>query len=103
MKELQNELDKVLEFKNKEAKMQEEIDTFQSKYHSENQRRIHEGIEKDRDKITATENLRKEMLYQIKKTKANLLSLNDEQLQTTTRLTILQNKQLTSELEHQSK
>jgi hypothetical protein len=32
-----------------------------------------------------------------------LLALNDEQLQTTTRLTILQNQQLTTELEHQSK
>ena len=30
-------------------------------------------------------------------------ALNDEQLQTTTKLTILQNQQLTSELEHQSK
>ena len=29
------------------------------------------------------------MLYKIKETKANLLALNDEQLQTTTRLTIL--------------
>jgi hypothetical protein len=62
--------------------------------------RIHEGNEKDREKIYATEKLRKEMLFQIKKTKANLLALNDEQLQTTTRLTILQNQQLTTELEH---
>ena len=59
--------------------------------------------EKERDKIQATEKLRKEMLYKIKETKANLLALNDEQLQTTTRLTILQNHQLTTELEYQSK
>jgi len=43
------------------------------------------------------------MLKQIKMTKASLLSLNDDQLQTTTRLTILQNTQLTIELEYQSK
>ena len=36
--------------------------------------------EKERDKIQATEKLRKEMLYKIKETKANLLALNDEQL-----------------------
>ena len=67
--------------------------------------------EKERQKIQATESLRKEMLYKIKETnqgkifnfnqitkiyfnetKANLLALNDEQLQTTTRLTILQNQ-----------
>lgn len=45
----------------------------------------------EREKIHATEKLRKEMMYKIKETKANLLALNDEQLQTTTRLTILQN------------
>jgi hypothetical protein len=45
--------------------------------------------EKEREKIQATEKLRKDMLYKIKETKANLLALNDEQLQTTTRLTIL--------------
>lgn len=43
------------------------------------------------------------MLFKIKETKANLLALNDEQLQTTTRLTMLQNDQLTKELEFQSK
>ena len=59
--------------------------------------------EMERSKIQATEKLRKEMLYKIKETKANLLALNDEQLQTTTRLTILQNHQLTTELEYQSK
>lgn len=56
----------------------------------------------ERENITNTENLRKEMLTKIKETKANLLALNDEQLQTTTTLTILQNRQLTQELQYQS-
>jgi hypothetical protein len=43
------------------------------------------------------------MLGEIKKTKASLLALNDDQQHTTTRLTILQNTQLTHELEYQSK
>ena len=47
--------------------------------------------ELEREKIEMQEKLRREMLYKIKETKANLLALNDEQLQTTTRLTILQN------------
>jgi len=34
----------------------------------------------EREKIKATESLRKEMLHKIKETKANLLALNDEQL-----------------------
>ena len=43
------------------------------------------------------------MLIRIKETKADLLSLNEKQLQNTTKLTILQNHQLTTELEYQSK
>lgn len=38
------------------------------------------------------------MLKRIKETKAKLLAVNDQQLHTTTRLTMLQNHQLTSEL-----
>lgn len=51
--------------------------------------RSEESNQLERDKIKATEKLRKEMLHKIKETKANLLALNDDQLQTTTRLTIL--------------
>jgi hypothetical protein len=45
--------------------------------------------ESEREKIQALEKLKKEMMFKIKETKANLLALNDEQIQTTTRLTIL--------------
>ena len=56
----------------------------------EERKKAHEELTaKERDKIKATEGLRKEMLHKIKETKANLLALNDDQLQTTTRLTIL--------------
>jgi len=69
---------------NRIAELEQELE-------NEKKRRNLEVNERERDKIQATEKLRKEMLYQIKKTKANLLALNDEQLQTTTRLTMLQN------------
>lgn len=46
----------------------------------EKKRRSEEVTNKEREKIQATEKLRKEMLYKIKETKANLLALNDEQL-----------------------
>jgi hypothetical protein len=55
----------------------------------EKQKREDQRIKLEKEKIQATEKLRKDMLYKIKETKANLLALNDEQLQTTTRLTIL--------------
>jgi hypothetical protein len=43
------------------------------------------------------------MKHKVRETQANLMALNDEQLQTQTRLTILQNHQLTTELDYQSK
>lgn len=45
--------------------------------------------ERERGKIYAIKKLSDEMDYKVKETQANLMALNDEQLQTTTRLTIL--------------
>ena len=45
----------------------------------------------EREKYQAVAKLRKEMDYKITETQANLIDLNNEQLHTTTRLTILQN------------
>jgi len=59
--------------------------------------------DKDREKVQATDKLKKDMLHKIQETKTNLLALKKEQLKTTTRLTVLQNHQLTTELEYQSK
>ena len=59
--------------------------------------------DKDREKVQATDKLKNDMLHKIQETKTSLLSLKKEQLSTTTRLTVLQNHQLTSELEYQSK
>ena len=72
--------------------MEEELISLRAALEKQKKDRMAESSEKEREKIQATEKLRKEMLYKIKETKANLLALNDEQLQTTTTLTILQNK-----------
>ncbi|KRX10186.1 hypothetical protein PPERSA_02925 [Pseudocohnilembus persalinus] len=58
---------------------------------------------KNQEKVEATDKLKKEMLHKIQETKTSLLALKKEQLQTTIRLTVLQNHQLTTELEYQSK
>jgi hypothetical protein len=60
--------------------MEEELVSLRSALEKEKKDRMAEVNEKERDKIQATEKLRKEMLYKIKETKANLLALNDEQL-----------------------
>ena len=59
--------------------------------------------DKDREKVQATDKLKHDMLHQIRKTKIDLLALRQEHLHTTARLTVLQNHQLTTELEYQSK
>lgn len=79
------------------------ISGLEADVQAEIKKRLQEGTQKDREKLQATEKLRREMLKQIKLTKASLLTLNDEQQHTTTRLTILQNNQLTTELQYQSK
>lgn len=96
-------LEELSSIDEKWAKYQQAMKDLEKERDEEKRMRSQEVNEKERQKIQATESLRKEMLYKIKETKANLLALNDEQLQTTTRLTILQNHQLTTELEYQSK
>lgn len=84
-------------------KLNNRIAQLEKELAKEKKEHIFDVTQAERDKLQATEKLRREMLKQIKMTKASLLSLNDDQLQTTTRLTILQNTQLTIELEYQSK
>ena len=71
--------------------MEQEIQRLTKCWEDEKALRIDQVQQKELDRIKESEQLRKEMLFNIKKTKANLLAMNDEQLQTTTRLTILQN------------
>lgn len=62
--------------------------------------KILDNIEKD--KIHLIDNLRKEMLLQIRAVKVKMLNMNEDQLVGTTKLTVIQNAQLTGELEYQS-
>lgn len=90
-------------FEHNRPKMEEEVKTLKTELQREKELRKAEVAEKEREKTQATEKLRRDMLYKIKETKTELLSLNETQLKDTTKLTIQQNHQLTSELEFQSK
>lgn len=89
--DLAQKYDNIKHFQQIEINLRDELEKYKNGLDNEKKQRINEVNEKEREKIQATEKLRKDMLYKIKETKANLLALNDEQLQTTTRLTILQN------------
>lgn len=89
--DLAQKYDNVKHFQQIEVNLRNDLESYKNGLENEKKQRINDVNEKEREKIQATEKLRKDMLYKIKETKANLLALNDEQLQTTTRLTILQN------------
>ena len=59
--------------------------------------------ELERRNVQEKERLKKEMLIKIKETKQNLLSMTEDQLHTTTKRTIMENEQMTTELQYQSK
>lgn len=76
-------------FLEQESRLQQEKQDLIERLENEKNLRLEQVNQKELDRIKETEQLRKEMLFNIKKTKANLLAMNDKQLQTTTHLTIL--------------
>jgi flagellar basal body P-ring protein FlgI len=59
--------------------------------------------DKQREKMMFASSLKKNMSRQISETKQHLLSLKKNQFETATRMTVLQNQQLTYNLDYQSK
>lgn len=84
------------ELENEKRILKEEVDHLTK----EMQRQL---ADKDRERVQATDKLKNDMLHKIQETKTSLFALKKEQMNTTTRLTVLQNHQLTTELEYQSK
>ena len=86
---METKVNELSDYEEKQHIYNQEMAELRHKLEKEKKDKQFELSEMERGKIQATEKLRKEMLYKIKETKANLMALNDEQLQTTTRLTIL--------------
>ena len=99
----ESRIESIMKFKNEKESLLADIKKLKEDLDKEKSDKIHVVKGKDREMFEATEKLKKDMLKKIKETKASLMALNDEQLHATTRLTILQNHQLTTELEYQSK
>lgn len=59
--------------------------------------------ELERRNVQEKELVKQEMLTKIKETKQNLLSMTEDQLHTTTKRTIMENEQMITELQYQSK
>ena len=76
--DIQVQYDKIESSQREEEKLKAELLKNQNLLEQEKRNRVNDVNEKEREKIQATEKLRKDMLYKIKETKANLLALNDE-------------------------
>ncbi|KAL4497107.1 hypothetical protein ABPG72_019427 [Tetrahymena utriculariae] len=100
---LETRLETVDIFIKNKADLENERKNLKEQLEFEKKEKLRELADKDREKVQATDKLKKDMLHKIQETKTSLLALKKEQLQTTTRLTVLQNHQLTTELEYQSK
>jgi len=59
--------------------------------------------ELERRNVMEKDRLKNEMLRKIRETKLSLLSMTEDQLHTTTKRTIMENEQMTTELQYQSK
>lgn len=52
---------------------------------------MRELADKEREKVQATDKLKKDMFHKIEETKMSLMALKKEQIATTNKLTVLQN------------
>jgi hypothetical protein len=79
----------LLKIRREQEALEKEIATLKIEIQSSKKSGMIEINERERAKIYAIKKLSEEMDYKVKETQANLMALNEEQLQTTTRLTIL--------------
>lgn len=101
--EKERQLKEIEEFKRNREVLKAENEELEELLKAQQELRVKEIERKDNEKLRATDKLKKEMLEKIQITKTELFALKKEQLESKTRLTVLQNYQLTTELEYQSK
>ena len=103
IKELRDDLHTLTEFKSAKQNIETRIKHLEESLKAEKEGRASDITLLERRNIQEKERLKKEMLIKIKETKQNLLSMTEDQLHTTTKRTILENEQMTTELQYQSK
>eukprot|EP00949_MAST-11_sp_MAST-11-sp1_P003133 g3133.t1 len=103
IEKLQDELASLKEFKEHKLQIEAKLKEVMDELVAEKDARKAEVEELVRRNLTEKERLKKEMLVKIKETKQNLLSMTEDQLHTTTKRTIMENEQMTTELQYQSR
>ena len=97
------ELKRVEIFIKKEAELEQELSEKRKLLEDEAKEHASSINDLERKHVQEKDRLKKEMLLKLRETKANLLKMTDNQLDTTTKRTIAENEQMSSELAWQSK
>ena len=100
---VEDELKDLIEFKENKVSMEAELSYFKNMLEKEKKERESREAFLERRFLSERERLKKEMLNKIRETKLRLLSMTEDQLHTTTKRTIMENEQMTIELQYQSK
>jgi len=100
---LREQLHSLHEFKIYKNKIENELSACRNMLENEAGLREERESELERKYLTERERLKKEMIQKMRETKLRLLEMTEDQLHTTTKRTILENEQMTIELQYQSK
>ncbi|CAK9010017.1 Cilia- and flagella-associated protein 157 (Flagellar-associated protein 77) [Durusdinium trenchii] len=100
---LTSELLELHEFSKTRKQYQLKIATLEERITQMEESHKREITDAELSKVQEKERLKKEMLVKIKETKKNLLKLTEDQLDTTTKRTMLENEQMATELFYQSR
>lgn len=101
--ELQRKYDETSDFRTEKSSILGKLEEARKALLEEKHVHATDVADLDRRNIAAKERLKKEMLRKIKETKLSLLAMTEDQLHTTTKRTIMENEQMTIELQYQSK
>jgi hypothetical protein len=101
--EVEETLFTLNEFRDNKEKLEKEQQELQQTLEKEREESKQNIAELERRNVQEKELVKQEMLIKIKETKQNLLSMTEDQLHTTTKRTIMENEQMISELQYQSK
>jgi len=83
--------------------MEERLKQLEAELQQEREAHTANVGELERRNVAEKNRLKKEMLRKVKETKLSLLAMTEDQLHTTTKRTIMENEQMTIELQYQSK
>lgn len=93
----------IKHFETNKSQLEHDLKTLEEQLDEEKlQHNLHVSA-LERRNVMEKNRLKNEMLRKIRETKLNLLAMTEDQLHTTTKRTIMENEQMTTELQYQSK